>query len=117
MSYSIDLRERAVEYVQKGGMRVEACRIFGIDRKTLYKWLKMEDLTPKGRSRFQRRKLDKEALLADVKAFPDKLLRERAAQFGVHINAVWVALKAIGVSKKNDALQGNMPSKQDRFFT
>jgi transposase len=115
MTYSIDLRERAVEYVQRGGLRTEASRIFGIDRKTLYKWLKMEDLRPKGRSRFQKRKLDKEALLADVKAYPDKLLRERAVHFGVHINAIWVALKALGVSKKNDTLQGNMPSKQDNF--
>jgi hypothetical protein len=38
--------------------------------------------------------LDKAALAAHVRDFPDALLKERAAHFGVHINAIWVALKS-----------------------
>jgi hypothetical protein len=32
-------------------------------------------------------------------------LKERAAHFGVHINAIWVALKKLKVTKKNDAIR------------
>jgi transposase len=46
------------------------------------------------------RKLDKAALAAHVRDYPDALLRERAAHFGVHINAIWTALKKLKVTKK-----------------
>jgi hypothetical protein len=44
--------------------------------------------------------LDKAALAAHVRDFPEALLRERAAHFGVTINAIWVALKKLAISKK-----------------
>ena len=103
MTYSIDLRERAIDFVNRGGSKVEAARIFGINRQTLYHWLHASDLSPK-RHGPRRRKLDKVALAAHVRDFPDALLRERAAHFGVHVNAVWVALRALRVSKKNDEI-------------
>ena len=100
MSYSIDLRERAVKYVQDGGLQSKACEIFSISRKTLYNWLTKEELAPKKtRSRFQR-KLDKEALSKHVQEHPDALLRERAAHFGVRVNSIWVALGVLKISKK-----------------
>ncbi len=40
----------------------------------------------------------------DVRDFPDALLRERAAHFGVTINAIWVALKKLAITKKNDQI-------------
>jgi putative transposase len=115
MSYGLELRERAVEYVRKGGSLSDACRIFGVHRQTLWRWLRAEDLRPKQVTRRQR-KLDKVALEAHVKAQPDMLLRERAAHFGVRINSIWVALKTLKISKKNNALQGDLPSKSDDFF-
>jgi transposase len=111
MTYSIDLRERAVKYVREGGKRARACEIYGISPKTLYNWLKMPSLVFERKRRGFTRKLDKEALAAHIRTYPDALLRERASHFGVRINAVWVAMKAMGYSKKNDTIQRDFPSK------
>lgn len=104
MSYSIDLRRKVIGYIEKGGSRVEACRIFGISRKTIYHWFHRENLFPTP-ARTRRRKLDKLALARHVRNHPDALLRERAAYFDVHINAIWVALGKMEVTKKNDTLR------------
>jgi hypothetical protein len=45
------------------------------------------------------------------------VLRERAAHFGVGINAIWVALKVIGYTKKNDAVRGEESCKSAKVST
>ena len=103
MGYSVDLRERVVDYVRRGGGRTEAARIFKVSRMTIHRWLGMDDLTPKP-ARERRRKLDKAALARHVLEHPEALLRERAEAFGMSINAIWVALKKLRITKKNDAV-------------
>lgn len=115
MSYSIDLRERAVKYVREGGSQTSASKLFKVGRRTLYDWLQRESLEPKKPSG-RKRKLSKEALAADVRERPDALLRERAAHFKVGINTVWVALQQMNISKKNDTVRGKKLWKQDKFF-
>ena len=104
MSYSVDLRERVVNYVRNGGSPTEASRLFKVGRATLYRWLGAPDLQPKP-AKERRRKLDKAALAAHVRDFPEALLRDRAAHFGVAINAIWVALKKLSIAKKNDEVR------------
>ena len=104
MTYSLDIRERAVEYVRSGGSQSEASQIFGITTRTLYGWLHREDLSPR-RCGPRRRKLDKAALAAHVQTHPDALLRERATAFGVSSVAIFKALRRMQVTKKNDALR------------
>jgi putative transposase len=104
LSYSVDLRERVVSYVRGGGSRADASRLFQVGRTTLYHWLNATDLHPRP-AKERRRKLDKAALAAHVRDYPDALLRERAAYFGVRINAVWMALKKLKITKKNDAIR------------
>lgn len=100
MTCSLDLRRRALAFIENGGSQVEASRVFGVTTRTLYNWLqRKEDLAPKVHGQ-RVRKLDKEALQAHVRDYPDALLRERAQHFGVHINAVWVALKQLQIVKK-----------------
>ncbi len=103
MSYSIDLRERVVNYVRNGGSLAAAAKLFQVGRATIYRWLGAPDLQPKP-AKERKRKLDKAALAAHVRDFPDALLRERAAHFGVTINAIWVALKKLAITKKNDQI-------------
>jgi len=62
-------------------------------------WTGRDDLAPRKHGA-RRRKLDKKALARHVDQYPDALLRERAAHFGVHINAVWVALRKEKIVKK-----------------
>lgn len=105
MTYSLDLRERAVSFVRSGGSQVEASRVFSVTTRTLRHWLGATSLAPKVCGPRQR-KLDKAKLAAHVRAYPDALLRERAEHFGVHTNAVWVALRQLDIRKKNDAVRG-----------
>ena len=103
MTYSVDIKERVLGYVNEGGSKTEAARLYGVHRQTVYLWLSKEDLHPNvGFTR--RRKLDKEALAAHVRDVPDAYLRERAKHFGVHKNAVWVALRRMNIVKKNDTI-------------
>ena len=104
MTYSVDFRKRVVAFVQEGGSKAEAARLFKINRTCVYDWLSRDNLEPKKHSR-RKRKLDWEALERHVEAQPDLLLRERAAHFAVHPNAIWYALTQIRLShKKNAAL-------------
>lgn len=101
MSYSIDLRVRVVDYVRNGGLRSEASRLFGVDRKSIYNWLQRDDLSPKSHGS-RHRKLNKQALADHVRDFPDALLRERAAHFNVSVPSLWAALRKMNIVKKND---------------
>ena len=108
MSYSIDLRRRVVEFVNEGGQKAEAARIFNVSRGTIYNWLQRSDLAPKARGLCDR-KLKKDELAAHVKAYPDAFLRERAIHFGVRIGTIWAALQKMDIRKKNDTLRGEKP--------
>jgi transposase len=103
MSYSVDFRKRVVSYVNEGGSKGEASRIFAIGRDTIYRWLSADDLSPRP-AKTRKRKLDKAALAKHVQEYPDMILRERAAHFGVRINSVWEALQRLRIRKKNDAI-------------
>jgi len=80
---------------------LEACRLFNIDRKTIYNWLRRPSLSPSP-AKTRHRLLDKEAVSAHVKTYPDALLRERAAHFGVSVSGMWRCLKRMSIVKKNN---------------
>ena len=100
MTYSLDLRERVVVFVKEGGSKFEAERCFNVKRATIYNWLSRPDLVPKSYQRIRTRKLDWTALKRDVDLYPDKLLRERAAAFGVRTNAIWYACRQMQLTHK-----------------
>lgn len=115
MTYSIDLKERVLDYITKGGSKANASRIFQVSRRSIYNWLSRDTLTQKTAKR-RMRKLDWEPLKKDVELYPDKLLRERADEFGVHFTAIWYALNKMGIKyKKNSSLQRKKPSKTNRI--
>lgn len=105
MAYSLDLRCRVVDYVCNGGRKSDAHRLFGVSLWCVNDWCAREDLnpqSPKGRPR----KLDWEALKTDIEQYPDKLLRERANEFGVRTNAIWYACRRLNIThKKNFSIQ------------
>jgi len=101
MSYSIDMRERVVAYVGSGGDQVEASRLFGVSRKTIYLWLHRETLAPSGRTR-RAHKIDPVRLAADVQSRPFVLLRERCVAFGSTPSGMWRALRRLKVTPKKN---------------
>lgn len=115
MTYSLDIRERAVSYVRSGGSQVEAARIFGVTTRTLQYWLQRKELAPK-RCGTRHRKLDKAKLAAHVQAHPEALLRERAAEFGVSHVAIFKAMRSLGMRKKNDAVCGERSRRTHMLF-
>jgi transposase len=100
MTYSVDLREKVVAFVQHGGSQAEAARCFDISLWCIRDWLARKDLQPQQKGVPRKRKLDKEALRAHVRDYPDALIRERAMHFGVYPNAVWVALRGLKLTHK-----------------
>lgn len=99
MSYSIDLRERVVNFVKNGNSKASASRRFSVSIWCVFDWLKRDDLSPCPAVRRQG-KLDWEALRQDVVQNPDTILRERAIKFGVRINAIHYALKKMKLTHK-----------------
>jgi len=100
MTYSVDFRKKVMAFVRNGGSQAEAARRFDISLWCVQDWLQRKDLAPQQKGVPRRRKLDKEALRAHVRDYPDALLRERAVHFGVRINAIDVALKAMKLTHK-----------------
>ena len=100
MTYSVDFRKKVVAFVRNGGGQAEAARRFGISLWCVRDWLARKDLQPQQAGVPRRRKLDKEALRAHVRDNPDAIIRERAAHFGVHYNAVWEAMQSLKITHK-----------------
>lgn len=107
MAYPSIMRERVLRFIEGGGSKIDASRLFGVGRATVFLWVK-QGLSgsagkpgPKGSS-----KLDREKLVRLVDKNPDMMLKELAAELGVSINAVWHSLKVLGYTrKKNGTLQ------------
>jgi transposase len=102
MTYSYDVRNLVIAHINEGGSQVEACRLYKIDRKTIYNWLKLPNLSPTKTKQTRNRKLDKMLLEQHVRQFPDAILRERAEHFKVSHNAIWKSLRQRNIVKKND---------------
>ena len=100
MSYGEDYRRRVIAFVNEGGSKREAARLFKVSRETIYEWLRRgDDLSPRF-AKTRQRKLDKDALRRHVREHPDALLRERATVFKVDPTAIHYALKAMKIVKK-----------------
>jgi len=99
MTFSLDLRERVINFVLSGGSKAEAARRFSVSRKTVYDWLKRDDLSSKAHG-MRHRKIDKAELHAFIKAHPHMLLRELAVHFDVAISSLSRCLAKMNIVKK-----------------
>lgn len=100
--YQEDLRRKIVEYAQKGGRKSEVAKIFGVGEKTVYRYLalwKEGDLKPK-KMVGKWKKIDPELLRQDVEENSEATLEERAKKFGTCHQAIWKALRKIGMTLK-----------------
>ena len=96
MTYSVDFRRHVLPIREKEGLSLEQIsQRFGVGRAWLCRWLKR--LKP-NQSRPRKRKVDLAALAEDVRQYPDAFQHERAARFGVFANAIFHALRRLGVT-------------------
>jgi transposase len=47
MTYSLDLRQRVVDFVKNGGSKAEASRVYEVSEWCVYEWCKRIELKPK----------------------------------------------------------------------
>lgn len=120
MSYSIDLRERALSFIESTGKITEASRLFKVSRTVLYKWINMKETTGSVEDAPPVRgwkKIDPEVLEDLVSAHPDWILSDYAEHLGTSINAVWKAFKRLKITRKK-RLYGikNAMRSRDQFI-
>lgn len=105
MSYSSDMRGRALKLISSGKKISDVSEAFGIHRQTLHRWLRE---TKRGQTRAGRpgprgnRLVCEKALRQAIKARDDARLIELADHFGVHPSTISKALKRMGVSRKKN---------------
>ena len=101
-AYSLDLRQRVVDFVNTGGTVPSAVQRFKIGRATVYRYLdaaKADQLAPKT-TWGHWRKLDPKRLAKAVRRQPDATLRELQTHFPVSLNALSVRLRQLGITLK-----------------
>ena len=103
MTYSHDLRIKAMDYIEKGGTKIEASQIFGITLRTLFHWIKRKKqgcLAPGKRKQRRPHKITGEKLKAYIREHPDAYLREIAEVFQATITAVFYACRREKITLK-----------------
>jgi putative transposase len=107
MSYSLDLRERVITFIEQGGSKVDAAVLFGVARPTIYKWLRKKADTGSLKDAPLKRKWKKinpVELEAYVKENPDLTLADYAKHFGASSPSVCAALKKLKITHKKKRL-------------
>lgn len=120
MAYSYDLRTKALDYIEKGGSKVQAGQIFGVTVQTLINWVKRKkqgNLAPATTRKRKPQKLETEKLKAYIEKHPDKYLREIAEEFGVTVTAVFYACKRLKITlkKRHPSTRKGMSCKGRNF--
>lgn len=101
MTYGIDLRRRVVSFVESGGSKKEASKIYKVSLWCVQDWCKRTNLAAnKHPSRF--RKIDMKKLSLYIQNNNDAILREIALEFNVSEQAIWHALRRLKVTNKKN---------------
>ena len=70
MPYSLDFRQKVINFVENGGTITKAAHTFGFGRASIYRWLSRPTLEAT-KVKIRQRKLDWKELEKDVKQNPD----------------------------------------------
>ena len=73
MPYSLDFRQKVINFVENGGTMTEAAHLFGIERASIYRWLSRPKLSA-SKVKSRRRKLDWKESEKDVKQNPESII-------------------------------------------
>lgn len=117
MTYSLDLRNKALRHLDKIGDRKKVAEAFGITLRTLANWIRRERencLAPKPR-RSSPSLIDNERLQSFIQEHPDAYLREIAEEFGCTLQAVFYACKRLKISlKKRDLITKSEMKRKEK---
>lgn len=102
-SYSVDLRERVLSYLEKNPDKKKACAVFEVGIATIYRWASRKKLTGNVkplRRPYAYKRIDDQKLIEYVKANPDHFLSEIGEHFGLTLQAIFYALKRLKITRK-----------------
>jgi transposase len=105
MSYSIDLRQKVVEFLSKGNSQRKATEVFGICLDTVSRWYqKYRDTGSLANKPLERsfKKIDPDKLSAYVEEHPGAYLSELAEVFSCSDVAILKALRRLGITRKKN---------------
>ena len=102
MTYSQDLREKALDYVESGSSPEKASSIFGVSSRTIWNWIrrKKQGVLKAKAYETSPRKIDNALLIRCIKERPDAYLSEIAEEFGVVPSAIFYACKRLRITLK-----------------
>ena len=100
MTYSIDYRKQVLSSIADGMTIREAAVFYGLSTSTIHSW--QQNLAPKTTRNKAPTKIPDDALIEDVKRFPDDYNYERARRLNCSKTGIFNALKRLGISQKKD---------------
>jgi len=107
MSHSKDLRQKALNLVNKGWKIKDICAFLEISRSSFQRWRLKQELTgnlaPKSRET-EPYKIDNQQLKAYVSKNPDAHLNEIASHFKVTSSCICTALQRLKITRKKRQL-------------
>jgi transposase len=101
MAYSRDYKKRTIEYRAEGHTVKETMETFKIGRTAYYEWEREaeEGFADKPKRTYEK-KIDKVKLAKAVEETPDAELAELAVPFNCSVQAIFYALKKMGITLK-----------------
>ena len=100
MTYSIDFRKQVLRSIKDGMTIREAAAFYELSTSSIHSW--QQSLVPKTTRNKAPTKISNEALLKDVKQYPDDYMYERARRLNCSKTGIHHALKRLGISQKKD---------------
>ncbi len=101
MTYSRDFRKKVLSTRAKEGLTfVQTAKRFGVSVNSILLWSKQVE--PKRTKNRPELKIDREALVEDIKKHPDAYNYERARRFNVSTSGIVWAMKRLGVTYKKN---------------
>lgn len=117
MTYSLDLRNKALKYIENGATWQSASQAFGVSVRTLAHWFrrkKQNNLPPKRRQTGSY-KINEDHLKDFITKNPDAYLKEIAEEFKITIPAVFYACRRskITLKKRRHTIRKETKKKED----
>ena len=105
MAYDVKLREKVLNFLDKGHTIEEAHEVFEVGTTTIKRWKKLKKETGKLENRplnRKHRKICPDRLRAYINENPDSYLKETAEIFNCTDSAIFYALKRLKISRKKN---------------
>jgi transposase len=115
MAYSVDLRRRAIDFLNEGHTQEETGAIFKVGVSTIKRWLALLSETGNLENRPLNRsasKFDSEKLKTYIEENPDAFLKEIAEHFGGSITGAFYALAREKITYKKKSLNAKNATRK-----